>query len=160
MSQDSETRQEILEMLATGKITVSEAAGMLSGGKSPETVVEKSPAGGDDLENLIKVEQDPAVEAIKSAQKKSLSEQEKPSAQEKPSWLRVRVMDLKSGRNKVTVNVPLRLVRFGLAIGSRFTPELDGFDWDEIDGYLSAERGMLVDVQDEEDGEHVQVFVD
>lgn len=78
-----------------------------------------------------------------------------------PSWLHVRVRDLQSGRNKVTVNIPLRLVKFGMRVGRKFSPELDDLDWDEITSMMSdMDAGMLVDVQDEEDGEHVQVYVD
>ncbi|NKQ34815.1 MAG: DUF2089 domain-containing protein [Chloroflexi bacterium] len=78
-----------------------------------------------------------------------------------PSWLHVRVRDLQTGRNKVTVNIPLRLVKFGMRVGRKFSPELDDLDWDEITSMMSdMDAGMLVDVQDEEDGEHVQVYVD
>ena len=102
----------------------------------------------ENLDDLIKVEPDHAQEFVGK------------QAATRPSWLRVRVSDMKTGKNKVTVNVPMRLVRFGLSVGSRFAPELEGLDWNEIDSYLSVEKGMLVDVQDEEDGEHVQIFVD
>ncbi len=78
-----------------------------------------------------------------------------------PSWLHVRVRDLQTGRNKVTVNIPLRLVKFGMRVGRKFSPELDDLDWDEITTMMSdMDAGMLVDVQDEEDGEHVQVYID
>ena len=151
MSASDEKRREILQLLAAGKITAASAAEMLSGAAQPEPAPEKQPAPQTDLDELIKVEPDPVWETLKATEAKT---------QEQPSWLRVRVSDLKSGRNKVTVNIPMRLMRFGLAFGSRFSPELDGLDWDELSHMLSAEKGVLVDVQDEEDGEHVQIFVD
>lgn len=78
-----------------------------------------------------------------------------------PSWLHVRVRDMQSGRNKVTVNIPIRLVKFGMRIGRRFSPELEDLDWDEISSMITEmDSGILVDVQDEEDGEHVQVYID
>ena len=158
MSMSAKERQEILQLLATGKITVDEAADLLAGVSKPEVIVdkepidepvaEKGPATAEDLDELIKVEPDPAQDFIGKR------------GGSRPSWLRVRVSDTKTGKNKVTVNVPLRLVRFGLSVGSRFAPELNELDWNEIDSYLGAEKGMLVDVQDEEDGEHVQIYVD
>lgn len=148
MSENAEKRQEILQLLATGKITVDEAAELLSGKSEAEPIVEKQPDSVEEIDDLIKVEPDPGAEYI----------QKSPGRQ--PSWLRVRVSGMKTGKNKVTVNVPMRLVRFGLAVGSRFAPELEDFDWDELSGFISSEKGMLVDVQDEEDGEHVQIFVD
>ena len=134
------SRKEILELLAKGKITADEAANLLS-----QPAVE--PTATPDVEMLkkeIAIEQVPAGADGK-----------------KPSWLHVRVRDLQSGRNKVTVNVPLGMVKFGLKIGGRFSPELNGLDWAELQDMMNEmESGILVDVQDEEDGEHVQVFVD
>ena len=154
MSSSDDKRQEILQLLASGEITVASAAEMLSGAGQSEPAPEKQPAPPVDLDDLIKVEPDPALKATPAPKAT------KPGNLEQPSWLRVRVSDLKSGRNKVTVNIPMRLMRFGLAVGSRFSPELDGLDWDELSHLLSSERGVLVDVQDEEDGEHVQIIVD
>ena len=132
----STSRTEILELLAKGKITADEAAELLSKAAAPETpTAVKAPAAP------------PSPKAMKSGNK--------------PSWLHVRVKDLESGKNKVSVNVPLGMVKFGLKIGGRFTPELNGIDWDEINGMMEEmETGLLVDVEDEEGGEHVQVFID
>ncbi len=77
-----------------------------------------------------------------------------------PSWLHVRVNDLRTGKSRVSVNVPMRLVRYGLAIGRRYAPELDELDWEQISGLLGAEKGMLIEVEDQEDGEHVQIYID
>lgn len=158
MSISSEERQEILQMLAAGKITVDEAAAMLAGSKRPEQVFEEpaveeavaekklEPAG--DVDEYIKVEPD-AGRQYKAVNGGS-----------GPTWLHIRVSDTKTGKSKVTVNLPMRLVRFGLAIGRRYAPELEELDWNEISSFLGAEKGMLVEVEDEEDGEHVQIFVD
>ncbi|MCI0398854.1 MAG: hypothetical protein L0322_28530, partial [Chloroflexi bacterium] len=81
------------------------------------------------------------------------------SQEGRPAWLHIRVSDLATGKNKVTVNVPLRLVKFGMRLGQRFTPEAAGLDWNEL-STLATEKGVLVDVQDEEDGEQVQIYVD
>lgn len=158
MSENAEKNQEILQLLADGKIDVDEAAAMLTAAKQSEQdfevdpltqpITQKEPDSTPDVEELIKVEPDPALKYTAD------------SGSSPPSWLRVRVSDLKTGKKRVSVNVPMRLVRFGFAMGRRFAPELDELDWDEIDGFLSAEQGMLVDVRDEEDGEHVQIFVD
>ena len=160
MTLKDEQRSEILQLLATGKISASEAAELLAGetqvasaeNDSPEASeqvgLEKQPEAATELDELIRVEPDPALKAANGGNHDS------------PNWLRVRVSDLKTGRKKVTVNIPMRLMRFGLAVGSRFAPELNEFDWDELAGMLGSEKGMLVDIQDEEDGEQVQIFVD
>lgn len=131
------TRQEILDLLAKGKITADEAAEMLNAVQS-ETA---------DYPPAVEKQTDPAAEPTTSGKQ--------------PSWFRVRVRNLETGQNKVSVNIPLPMLKFGLKLGRYFSPELDGMDFNELTG-LMAEMGtgMLVDVQDEEDNEHVQVFVD
>jgi len=148
MSQNPEKRQEILKLLAAGKITVDEAAAMLSGESQPETIFEKQPEPVEDIDDLIKVEEDPGLKYVRKNGKK------------RPTWLRVRVSDMKTGKNKVMVNVPMGLVRFGMSVGSRFAPELEGFDWSDLEGYFDSDQGMLVDVEDQEDGERVQIFME
>lgn len=134
------SRKEILELLANGKITADEAAELLS---QPAAPVAEETAVPD--VKLLKEEE--AIQARNGGKK--------------PGWLHVRVRDLESGRNKVTVNIPLGMVKFGMKIGGRFSPELNGLDWNELETMMNdMESGLLVDVQDEEGGEHVQVFVD
>jgi len=75
-------------------------------------------------------------------------------------WFRVRVTDLKSGRHKVNINIPMGLVTVGAKIGAKFASPLD-LDVDEI---LSAirrgARGKIIDVEDEEEGERVEIYVE
>jgi hypothetical protein len=76
-------------------------------------------------------------------------------------WLRVRVSDLYTGESRVNVNVPIELVKIGLQFGSRFAPEMEDFDMDELLAELqSGARGKLVEVEDEKDGERVEVYFD
>lgn len=76
-------------------------------------------------------------------------------------WFRVLVSDTNSGKNKVSVRLPMRLVHWGLKVGSRYTDELEGIDMEELAGALEESGdGQLIDVIDEEDGEHVQVFIE
>lgn len=144
MSDLESRRKEILQLLASGKITAQEASELLANVKAQPEVEEspESKTGAPDPE------EEPVV-----------TKGDLTGAQE-PRWLRVQVNDLATGRRKVTVNLPLRLVRFGLDVGSRFAPEMKGLDWDELSEMMRQEKGILVDVMDEEDGEHVQVYVD
>ncbi|HDD54702.1 MAG TPA: hypothetical protein ENG59_00480 [Chloroflexi bacterium] len=76
--------------------------------------------------------------------------------------LRVRVTDMGSGKTKVHVNVPMRLVDAGLSIASQYAPEMEnGQMMDAIKEALSENMsGKIVDVIDEEDGEHVEIFIE
>lgn len=75
-----------------------------------------------------------------------------------PRWLRVRVTDLQTGKQKVSVNIPLRLVNVGMKMGARFVPEMEGVDLLEVVG--SGVTGKLVDVENVEEGERVEIFVE
>ena len=74
---------------------------------------------------------------------------------------RVRVTDLASGRNKVNINIPMRLVNVGLKMGARFAPDIEGINFDEIVAAIkSGSQGKIVDVVDDEDGERVEIYVE
>ena len=76
-------------------------------------------------------------------------------------WLRVRVTNMSTGKRKVSVNVPLGLMKWGLALGSRYAPELNDVDWNEIVTELDRHaEGFLVEVEDDEDNERVEVFIE
>ena len=78
-----------------------------------------------------------------------------------PSWFRVRVSDLNTGKRRVSVNIPLRFVKFGFKLGAGFVPEMRALDWDELNSLLQKNNGgVLVDVENEEGGEHIVVMVD
>ena len=88
-----------------------------------------------------------------------------PASAKKPGltgrWLHIRVTSLPGGQPKVSLNLPLNLVAFGLNIGARFTPELAGIDLDDLLASLSGEAiGPLIDVEDLDDGERVQIYID
>jgi hypothetical protein len=73
-------------------------------------------------------------------------------------WLRVRVTDTMTGRPKATVNLPLGLVDAGLNIASQYAP---GIAFDElIEAINAGAEGKIIDVVDEEDGEHVEIYIE
>ena len=139
------SRMEILELLSNSKITAAEAANLLSDIAEPEPVVaEKAPSAPPIVEKAPAAA--PAPPATDGTE---------------PSWFRVRVANLETGKNRVTVNIPVRMMKFGLKIGSRFSPEIENLDWNELTGMMQdMKSGMLVDVQDTDSNEHVQVYLD
>ncbi len=85
-----------------------------------------------------------------------------PSPQTRGRWLNVRVTDQRSGKRKVNVRIPLSLVDVGLKLGAKFSPVgLEGLDMNQIMAAVKAGgTGKIVDVEDEEDGEHVEVYIE
>ncbi|HEX6270065.1 MAG TPA: hypothetical protein VFZ43_07520 [Anaerolineales bacterium] len=78
-----------------------------------------------------------------------------------PRWLRIRVTDVRSGRSKASVQIPLALVDAGMKIGAHFAPEVEGVDLSNVmEALRSGVTGKIIDVTDEEDGEHVEIYVE
>ncbi len=76
-------------------------------------------------------------------------------------FLRVRVTDSVTGKAKVNINLPIGLVNVGMKIGARFAPEMSEMDAAAIvDAIRSNAMGKIIDVQDETDGEHVEIFLE
>lgn len=136
-------RQKILEMVAAGKIGAQEAAELLKA-TDDEATKEQPPRPAQPEPPAPSKMTEPTAEQARG-----------------PSWLRVRVDDLASGRRKVSVNIPLRLMKVGLQFGGAFAPELRDVDWEGLSTSLAeGEGGLLVEVEDEEDGEHVRIYVE
>ena len=78
-----------------------------------------------------------------------------------PRWFRVRVFNLDTDQPKVTVNLPMSWVQVGLSMGSRFVPEMDGLNWQEIAGALNDDTvGKIVEVEDMDKRERVEIYVE
>ena len=83
------------------------------------------------------------------------------SVKGKMRFFKVRVTDMRSGRSKVSVTLPLSLVKWGLKFSQSHVPEINNIPIEGLDELIDAGmEGKLVDVEDEEDGEHVEVFIE
>ncbi|MBN1220959.1 MAG: hypothetical protein JXM69_18700 [Anaerolineae bacterium] len=127
----AEERMQILKMLEEGKITADQAANLLA-----------------------------ALDTGMTREKTVTA----PGTLEKAKWLRVRVTDQQTGKQKVSVNVPVSLVNVALKIGANFVPELGEMEsnqiMDAIEAIKSGAHGKIVDVEDDQGGERVEVFVE
>jgi hypothetical protein len=84
-----------------------------------------------------------------------------PRMQGTARWLRVRVTDVATGRSKATVQIPIALLDAGMKIGAHFAPEVQGVNMSTImEALRSGMTGKIVDVIDDQDGEHVEIFVE
>jgi hypothetical protein len=84
-----------------------------------------------------------------------------PGAPGSARWLRIRVTDMVTGRSKASVQIPLALVDAGMKIGAHFAPEVEGVDMSNVmEAVRSGMTGKIIDVTDDEDGEHVEIFVE
>jgi len=76
-------------------------------------------------------------------------------------WLRVRVLNMATGKTKVNVNLPMGLVDMGLRFGAQFAPDLADFNMDELMAAIEeGAQGKILEVEDAEDGERVEIFIE
>jgi hypothetical protein len=76
-------------------------------------------------------------------------------------WLRIRVTDIATGRSKASVQIPIGLMDAGMKIGAHFAPEVEGVDMTRVlDAVRAGASGKIIDVTDDADGEHVEIFVE
>ena len=102
-----------------------------------------------------------AEEAAKLLQALDAPSREQGEADREAHWFRVRVTSMETGQPKVNVNIPMALVHMGLKIGARFTPDIEDLDLSEVvEAIRSGVRGRIMDVEDEEVGERVEIFVE
>lgn len=131
----SEERMRILRMVQDGKITAEEAARLLEVLEGIRKPAESTGQGGGASTPF------PAGKG--------------------PRWFRVHVTDTNSGRTRVNVRLPVSVVSAGIKMGARFSPEVQGLDSAQIMEFInSGEIGRVMDIFDEEDGEHVEVFLE
>jgi hypothetical protein len=104
-----------------------------------------------------------AEEGVKliNALRSSRSTAEQAPREGGPRWIRVRVTDMITGRTRVNVNLPFSLVTAATRLGARFAPQTEDLDWEELIAAIrEGASGKIVDVEDEEGGEKVEVFVE
>ena len=78
-----------------------------------------------------------------------------------PRWLRVRITDTASGKTRVNVRLPVAVLNAGVKMGARFSPEIKQEQMGEIlDAIRAGEVGQVVDVYNDEDGEHIEVLLE
>lgn len=73
-------------------------------------------------------------------------------------YVRIRVTDIFTGRAKVSVNLPLSLVSAGIGIAAKYVPGVE--EEYLMEAISSGLTGKVIDVIDEQDGDHVEIFIE
>lgn len=82
-------------------------------------------------------------------------------AEVRPRSLRVIVTDLGSRRQKINVTIPASLVVVGLKLGARFFPRNANVSSDDILRAIDRDTpGRIFELQDLEEGERIEIFVE
>ena len=85
----------------------------------------------------------------------------KAATRAEPHWMRVKVTDLRTGTNKVSVNLPMGLVRVGIRMGARFVPEDVNVNYDNVmTAIRSGSLGKVIDIEDRNENERVEIWLE
>lgn len=96
--------------------------------------------------------------ALSESRKTSRAKSTSYSSSSNPRWLRIRVTDSVSGKTKATVNLPLGMMDAGLNIASKYAPDI-AFN-ELMDAISAGAQGKIIDVVDEVDNEHIEIFIE
>ncbi len=158
----SDERMNILRMIEEHRITAEQGAVLLAGIKAPAAEPAPQAAAA-----AVAVSESESVSAPARAPEVPYVPDPTPSAgpvvtgKSKMRFFKVFVTDMKSGRRKVSVTLPLSLVKWGLKFSQAHVPEVNGIPIEGLDEIIdSGLEGKLVDVEDEEDGEHVEIMIE
>lgn len=149
-------RLKILRMVEDGKITAEQAItllGSLSQDNASRIALEPEPPAS--------VVPEAPIAPIEPVAPVAPAAPVAPKSNGGLRFFKVRVTDTNTGKSKVSVTLPLKLVDWGLKISPKFAPEMANIDIDQLSEALhSGLEGKLVDVVDDEDGEHVEIFIE
>ena len=127
----NEERMMILKMLQEGKIDAEQAAKLIE-------ALDKS-----------------------SSKKEKAASVEEETPEKEGKWFRVRITDTDTEKIRANIRVPIGVINAGFRMGAKFAPQLDGMDSNEImQAVQDGRTGLILDVYDDEDGEHVEVFIE
>ena len=92
-----------------------------------------------------------------------LNKKEKKQKAEKKEakFLRVRITDVDSEKVRANIKIPISILHVGSRFGSKFTQKIEGIETEDLMAAIDqGQIGQILDVYDDEDGEHVEVFIE
>ncbi len=126
----NEEKMLILKMLQEGKISADEAALLL--------------------------------ESLDSgSRKKEGKKQSDESQRTEGKFFRVSITDTTTGKSRANIRIPLSVMGIGMRFGAHFAPQIDGVESEQLmEAIRNGQVGKIIDVFDDEDGEHVEIYIE
>jgi hypothetical protein len=76
-------------------------------------------------------------------------------------FVRVRVTNLRNNRQKANVVIPISLIHVGLRLATRLAPQVSGSALEDLlRAIASGATGRFLDLQDLEEGERVEIYIE
>ena len=126
----NEEKMMILKMLQEGKISANEAAILL--------------------------------ESLDSGSKKKEEKKQSDESQKtEGKFFRVSITDTTTGKSRANIRMPLSVMGIGMKFGAHFAPQIDGVESEQLmDAIRNGQVGKIIDVFDDDDGEHVEIYIE
>jgi hypothetical protein len=123
-------RMMVLKLLKDGKITADEAAKLL------ETIDRTSP-------------------------KKKSKTEEPETIKGQGKFFHVKITDTDTGKVRANIRIPLSVIEVGSKFGAHFAPQIDGIENEDLmQAIKDGEVGKVMDVFDDDDNEHVEIYIE
>jgi len=124
-------RMMVLKLLKDGKITADEAAKLL------ETIDKTDP------------------------KKKKAQVEEPEEIKGQGKFFRVKITDATNGKIRANIRIPLSVLGAGAKFGAHFAPQINGIESEDLmKAVRDGEVGKILDVFDDEDNEHVEIYIE
>jgi len=128
----TEERMRILMMIQEGKISAAEGAQLIE-----------------------------ALDELHEPSAPTASTSKSVASGRKPHYLRVLITDTDTGKSRANIRIPLSVIGAASKFGASFIPDIEGLDNQELSSAIHrGEVGKIIDVYDDDDGEHVEVFIE
>ncbi len=124
-------RMMVLKLLKDGKITADEAAKLL------ETIDRTDPK-----KKKAQIEESEGIKGL-------------------GKFFRVKITDATNGKIRANIRIPLSVMGTGANFGAHFAPQINGIESEDLmKAVRDGEVGKILDVFDDEDNEHVEIYIE
>ncbi len=119
------------------------------------------------------IEQSEKLAILKSVQEGKLipeealrlmeAEDQVPTQEELPGarWFIVRITELDTGKERISIRLPIDLVSVGARLGARYVPDGARFDLEHVlEQARAGHLGRVFDATDDAEREYIEIFVE
>jgi hypothetical protein len=101
------------------------------------------------------------LESLDVGQKKEEGKATEEPRKSEGKFFRVSITDTTTGKSRANIRMPLSVMGIGMKFGAHFAPQIDGMDSDQLmDAIRNGQVGKIIDVFDDEEGEHVEIYIE
>jgi hypothetical protein len=101
------------------------------------------------------------LESLDSGSKKEAVKQTDEPHKGEGRFFRVSITDTTTGKSRANIRMPLSVMGIGLKFGAHFAPQIDGVESEQLmEAIRNGQIGKVIDVYDDEDEEHVEIFIE